>query len=78
VLLGSAGPLEPAHAALAPQVTRDLLEQVLAMVPDPWLEADGFDDASTVRLAYADVLLTRAQQPQSWLPEVEVARAAAV
>jgi hypothetical protein len=78
VLLGTAGPLEPAHASLAPQVTGDLLAQVLAMVPDAWLTADGFDDASAIRRAYADVLLTRAQQPQSWLPEVEVARAAAV
>jgi hypothetical protein len=78
VLLGSAGPLEPAHAALAARVTRDLLEQILALVPDPWLETDGFDDASAVRQAYARVLLARVQHPQAWLRDLEVARAAAV
>jgi hypothetical protein len=78
VLLGAAGPLEEAHDALAPGVTPALLDDVLALVPDPWLETDGFDDASAVRQAYARVLLARVQHPQAWLRDLEVARAAAV
>jgi hypothetical protein len=79
VLLPVAGPLPAAHAALAPRITGELLDDVLARVPDEWLApAEGLDSPDDVRAAYADVLLARAADPSPWLDAVEVTRAAAV
>jgi hypothetical protein len=64
-----------AHEALAPRVTPELLAEVLALVPDEWLDGEqGFRDAADVRTAYADVLTRRLAAPESWLDAVEVAR----
>ena len=79
VLLPVAAPLAAAHDELAPRVTADLLETVLARVPDEWLDDEpslGSPDA--VRSAYAEVLLARAHDPRPWLDAVEVTRAASV
>lgn len=77
VLMPVAGPLDEAHAALAPLVTRDLLAEVLALVPDDWAAAGGLD-ADEARAAYADVLVERASRPEPWLPALEATRAARV
>jgi hypothetical protein len=54
-----------ADASLAAQVTRPLLEEVLAQVPDEWLE----DEAPAVlRTRYADQLLARLDARGAWLP----------
>ena len=53
VLRGRAGKLAEAHAKLAPQVTEELLAEVLAQVPPDWFGERGAD-------AYADHLLKRA------------------
>ncbi|MEW2530960.1 HipA family kinase [Streptomyces sp. NPDC047071] len=51
-----------AAAALAPLVTKELLTEVTADVPDAWLDGEpGFDGADAVRQAYADALLPRAE-----------------
>jgi hypothetical protein len=55
-----------ADAALASRVTRPVLEEVLALVPDAWLE-DG-DSAADVRLRYVDQLLARLDARDAWLP----------
>ncbi|QDO88796.1 aminotransferase class I and II [Ornithinimicrobium ciconiae] len=69
VLAGVATDLAGAHASLAPQVTGDLVDQVLDLVPVEWLETtDHLPDAQTVRAAYKAHLLARVQQPQAWLP----------
>ncbi|WP_254878390.1 HipA family kinase [Streptomyces sp. NA04227] len=50
-----------AAAALAPRVTRELLDEVTAQVPAEWLADEaGFDGPDDVRAAYASVLHARA------------------
>ncbi|WP_209306334.1 HipA family kinase [Blastococcus sp. CT_GayMR19] len=61
-----------ADAALAPRVTRRLLEEVLAQVPDDWLE-DGVADASRER--YVAQLLARLAAREAWLPGLVAAAA---
>jgi hypothetical protein len=55
-----------ADAALAPRVTRQLLTEVLALVPDEWLEDDA--SAAEMRLRYVDQLLARLAARDAWLP----------
>ena len=58
-----------ASDALAPQVTRPLLEQVVALVPEVWLaDEPGFDSADEVRTAYVDHLLRRVDARELWQP----------
>ncbi|MGP4115139.1 HipA family kinase [Streptomyces sp. 4N509B] len=62
-VLAPVGPdLAAAAAALAPRVTVDLLEEVLADVPDAWLvDEPGFTSPGAVRAAYVEILSLRAQ-----------------
>jgi hypothetical protein len=58
-----------ADAELAPRVTRDLLREVTAAVPDAWLAGEpGFATPDDVRQAYVDYLHARARASQVWLP----------
>jgi hypothetical protein len=57
--------LPGADDQLAPQVTRQLLIEVLEDVPEGWLDAP--EPASTVRGWYVDYLLARAAAPREWL-----------
>jgi hypothetical protein len=51
-----------AAAELAPRITRELLAEVAAGVPDAWLTGEaGFTDADEVRAAYVTTLLARAE-----------------
>jgi hypothetical protein len=52
VLLPYASPLDAAHERLAPHVTEELLDEVVAAVPDEWLDGDD-------RRRYVDYLLVR-------------------
>jgi len=64
-----------ADAALAPLVTRALLADVLAQVPDEWL-ADESEPPELVRARYVDQLLARLGARDSWLPGlIDAARA---
>jgi hypothetical protein len=66
--------LSAADAALAPEITEDLLREVTALVPDLWLtDEPGFDSAAAVRDAYVEQLLTRVAAPRTWLPEAVTA-----
>ncbi len=56
-----------ADAALAPQVTRDLLEEVVDCVPGEWVEPVPGADAAAVRAAYVDFLLARVGGDRPWL-----------
>jgi hypothetical protein len=58
--------VQAADAALAPQVTRALLDGVLAQVPDEWLADDESPDA--IRRRYVDQLLARLAARDAWLP----------
>jgi hypothetical protein len=58
-----------AHERHAPGLTRELLTEVVAAVPEVWLElAPGLDTVEAVRTAYVDHLLARLANPQAWLP----------
>lgn len=58
-----------ADAELAPRVTRELLREVTAEVPDAWLAgADGFPTPDDARTAYVDYLHARVQASAAWLP----------
>jgi hypothetical protein len=64
-----------ADQALAPRVTRSLLDDVLAQVPDEWL-ADETATPDDLRARYAEQLLARLEARPSWLPGLEAAAAA--
>lgn len=68
VLLPVAGSIAAADERLAPRVTRQLLEDVAAAVPDEWL--DGADPQ-----LYVDYLLGRLEEPRDFVAEAEAARA---
>ena len=58
-----------ADVELAPRVTRDLLGDVLALVPDAWLEpVPGAGAPADLRAAYAEFLLARVGGGRDWLP----------
>jgi len=58
-----------ADAALGPLVTGPLLTEVLAQVPDAWLEGSTPDEpADAVRTRYVDQLLARLAARAAWLP----------
>jgi hypothetical protein len=66
-----------ADAALAPRVTRPLLAEVLALVPDAWLEGPTPDEpAEDVRTRYVEQVLARLAARDSWLPPLVAAAAA--
>jgi HipA-like protein len=67
VLLPFAGPIAEADAALAPQATRGLLEEVVDAVPDEWLDGDD-------RGTYVEYLLGRLGEPRGFVAEAEAAR----
>jgi hypothetical protein len=61
--------LPAADARLAPLVTRDLLEEVAAEVPDSWLEpVPGAETPADLRNAYVDFLAARVGGDRGWLP----------
>ncbi|MFI5757644.1 HipA family kinase [Streptomyces sp. NPDC051569] len=61
-VLARFGPdIAAAAAELAPRVTRELLTEIAAEVPDEWLvDEPGFDSTDALRRAYVEPLLTRA------------------
>ncbi|WP_026313677.1 HipA family kinase [Actinomadura flavalba] len=73
VLTPYATELPAAEAEFAPKITEAALREVVALVPDAWLEGEpGFADPDAVRAAYVDILLTRAGKPRTWLPALDV------
>jgi hypothetical protein len=75
VLRDLAAPLEPRADALAARVTADVLDEVLALVPDAWLtpdperpDQDAPPTPALARVAYRDVLLARLAAMPAWLP----------
>ncbi len=69
VLAAAATQRPQADGDLAPRVTRPLLEDVLALVPDVWLaDEPGFASADDVRAAYVGHLLRRVEGERAWAP----------
>ena len=77
VLLPWASELREVDAELAPKLTRDALEEIVAMIPDAWLEGE-FANVDEHRRAYVDVLLRRLAAPRVWVEEAVRAHAARV
>jgi hypothetical protein len=63
VLRPYATAVKDAGAELAPRLTPRLLAEVIALVPDEWL-----DDPEADRAAYLGHLSARAAEPEAWLP----------
>lgn len=67
VLGDVAGDLAAAHVRAAATITHDLLTEVVALVPDEWLEqAPGLDDPESVRTAYVEHLTRRLENASAW------------
>ncbi|MFJ6390038.1 HipA family kinase [Streptomyces sp. NPDC091972] len=65
--LGRYGPdVRTADAELAPKVTRELLREIVAEVPDGWLTE--FTTPAEMREAYVDYLHARVRASADWLP----------
>lgn len=69
ILAYAAGNLPAADAALAPRITRPLVDDVLALVPADWLpDVPGTAGPDDVRRLYVDYLTARAAASATWLP----------
>lgn len=68
VLRGYLDGVVAADAALAPRVTRELLTEVVDLVPEDWLEPVPGADTAAVRAAYVDFLGARVSGDRPWLP----------
>jgi hypothetical protein len=72
VLLPVASSIAAADARLAPLVTHDLLEALVAAVPDDWLAPDPLiGDAAAQRGAYVAYLARRLEAPRPFVADAE-------
>jgi hypothetical protein len=77
VLLPFAGSIAEADRRLAPRVTRDLLEELVAALPDAWLEPEpGLPDPAAHRRAYIEYLTARLEAPRAFVEVADGARSA--
>ena len=75
MLLPWADDLRGADAELASKLTSDTIADIVAQVPDAWLEGpDAFADAATQRAAYRDYLVRRLAHREAFVGETERAR----
>ena len=67
VLGAVAEPVAAAHERLAPLVTPEVIEEVVALVPDEWLEPTAsLPDPDAARAAYVEHLTLRLANPAAW------------
>jgi HipA-like kinase len=79
VLLPFAGDVRDADAKLASLLTRDVLREIVDLVPEEWLvDEPGFADTAAVRAAYVAFLSDRLEKPRGWVRALEEARGQAV
>ncbi|TCO42135.1 hypothetical protein EV148_102494 [Dokdonella fugitiva] len=75
VLLPFATQLREADARLVTLLSHDVIENVVARIPDAWLGGDApFADAAAHRAAYADYLCRRLEAPRAFVEEALRAR----
>ena len=75
VLLPFADALAEADERLGRLLTRELIESVVGLIPDDWLEGESrFTDAGAHRAAYVEYLLTRLEAPRAFVEEALSAR----
>lgn len=69
VLLRAASELRAVDEAMASALTPDVIDAVLAHVPDAWLEERASGDAAAMRAAYRQYLLARLESPRAFVEE---------
>lgn len=74
VLLPHAASIEEADARLALRLTDEVVEPILAAIPDSWLRDRRFDGADAERDAYRRYLAGRMAARATWVAEAERAR----
>jgi len=75
VLLSWADALPEADRASSAKLDPGILEEIVAQVPDGWLQAaDAFADPAAMRVAYTDYLVRRLEQRQAFVQEAIDAR----
>lgn len=75
-LLPFAGALSEADTNLRPRLTPEIVQRVVDLIPDPWLDGEPqFDSLTEHRQAYTDYLLSRLAASSVFLEEAERARA---
>jgi len=79
VLLPFAKDIADADRALAPLLTDAVIDDIVALIPDVWLQGEpAFADAASYRKAYADYLKRRLQLRDAFVQEAIRAHAAHV
>lgn len=69
VLVRSSPDVESADATLAPLLTAEVVERVVADIPEQWLASEAaFESADHVRTAYVDRILGRLAARDAWMP----------
>jgi hypothetical protein len=67
VLGAVAEPVAQTHERLAPLVTPEVVSEVVALVPDEWLEpTTSLPDPDAARAAYVEHLTLRLANPAAW------------
>jgi hypothetical protein len=75
VLLHAATKLAEVDIHLSKLITAEVINNIVAMVPDSWLTGDNtFATAQEFRTAYVDYLLRRIQAPRAFVQEANRAR----
>lgn len=76
VLLPFADTLPESDASLSAQLTPDLIDSIVALIPEDWLAAQpGFAGPAELRAAYSRFLLSRLEAPRTFVEEAIDARA---
>ena len=79
ILLPFAATMEAADSTMTSVVTEKVIADVVALVPDEWLQGEGrFNSAPENRQAYVEYLLRRLEQPRYFLEEAIRARSVQV
>jgi hypothetical protein len=79
VLLPFAEAISEADAALAPKLTKEVLREIVDLVPEEWLKVEpGFPDTAALRDAYVEFLSRRLEEPRGWVRDLEEVRGQAV
>jgi hypothetical protein len=75
ILLPFAAPIPEVATAMCARLTPGILEAIVALIPETWLDAgSGFPDAVTHRAAYLDYLTSRLTAATVFVEEAERAR----
>jgi hypothetical protein len=75
VLLPSASALEEADAKMSERITPDVIDNIVKLIPEPWLLGDSsFGGSDQYRQAYIEYLRSRLEPPHDFLEEAIRAR----